>query len=130
MRVSPEYVMKLTDRVIRAKQELALAQAEWDHLFSAPGQMEITLKEKSVSSDSHRGRVLALLQQSPLEKFDATTIANMFNMNLGTTRTTLSKLVAVGLIEKRGLGSYGACQKMASINDFVEKEANPEEKAS
>jgi hypothetical protein len=83
MKPSPEYVMKITERVIRAKQELAAAQLEWDRLFAGNGQLEMSLKDKSSDGESNRARIISLLELSPLKTFDAKHIAALFNIHIG-----------------------------------------------
>ena len=127
MRLQPEYVKKIADRLLQAKHELAIAQAEYDRMFNsnAPTQAPLGEKSKSVREGTGRSRVLAYINDLPREAFDAARISQALELPLPTTRAILSALVTRGMIEKRGNGLYGA--NRISAFQISEAEEEPDE---
>jgi response regulator of citrate/malate metabolism len=108
MRPQPEDVLKLAERIVELKGYLASAQAEWDALFTSTISATPNPKVRSISEESGVGRILTLMNASPEKGFEAMALSRDLNIALATTRTSLSKLVSRGRIEKRGPGLYGA----------------------
>jgi hypothetical protein len=112
MRPTPEYVLQIANRIVDLKASLAVAEAEWDKLFpeevrefalAPPVEILRTPKE-----ESGLGRIINALNQSPEVDFDPNFLSKALGIPLGTTRTSLSKLVKKGLAERRASGKYGA----------------------
>lgn len=114
MKPQPEYVLKLAERLMAAKRDLADLQAEWDGLFATGIQAAIPFKPTVVRSrptganNGARKRITDMFDQSPEKAFGAKDVAAQFRMKIGSARTNLSKLVKAGRIEKRGIGFYGS----------------------
>ncbi|MHB1700238.1 MAG: hypothetical protein ACYCSN_08870 [Acidobacteriaceae bacterium] len=109
MRPQPEEVLKLAERIVSIKRELAAAESEWNAFFPDATNPVAALNGKpGVRGKSSVGRILALLKTHPNVSFAPKEIADTLDIRLGTTRTSLSKLVQGGHIEKRGPGTYGA----------------------
>jgi len=108
MRPQPEDVLKLAARIVELKGDLAFAEAQWDALFIGTVSANQNPKVRSISEESGVGRILSLMNASPEKGFEAPAISDELNIPLATTRTTLSKLVGRGKIEKRGPALYGA----------------------
>jgi hypothetical protein len=111
MRPQPEYVLKLAARIVELKNNLASAEEEWERLFTTGVPVSASPKVRVISEDSGVSRILALMNASPEKGFEAKTIATDLDIPIATTRTSLSKLVYKGRVEKRGPGLYGAVRE-------------------
>lgn len=112
MKLTPENVMRLAERLLRAKQELAEAQRDWDRLFSAVPSPNAS--SEASSKETVATRIVGFLNARPHELFDADSVAKQLHINPMTARTTLSRLVSKRVIEKRGHSNYGAIRQEIS----------------
>ena len=105
--------MKLAERLMAAKRDLATLQAEWDGLFASETQTAIPFRPSVANrptgaNNGARKRITDMFDKTPNTAFGAKDVAAIFRMNIGSARTNLSKLVKAGRVEKRGVGLYGS----------------------
>jgi hypothetical protein len=103
-RTDPAFVTDLGNRLMKAKAECKLLQAEWDALWSGPNS-----KDGVTSADGPLTlsvKIAQFLNKSPGEAFTSDQVSNSLVLNKQSTATTLSKLVKSGLINKQGSDQY------------------------
>lgn len=127
MKLTPENVMRLGERLLKAKQELAAAQAEWDRLVR-PADASLPNQNERAAKPSISDQIITFLVSREQEMFAADQVASSLNLNLGTAKTTLSRLVSSGIIEKRGHANYGAIRQSERVTSaalFGEESKEP-----
>jgi hypothetical protein len=113
----PETVLALANRIVELKKHLSDEEAKWNAMFGSRDddddyelipRVPIVRKKTTTREQSGTRRIVAAFEANPLIDFAPMNISAALHIPLGTTRTSLSKLVQKGLIEKRGPGLYGA----------------------
>ena len=108
MQPTPEHVLELAKHLVSAKETVANLTLQWDALFQVNTQSALPLKSASGINNGAKKKVLCLIDSEPQRDFTSEDVASALQLPIGTARTTLSKLVRGGAIEKRGTASYGA----------------------
>lgn len=114
MKLTPENVMRVTKRLLDAKQELVNAQAEWDAIFSKKTIDESANASSITNNETVAERIIVYLDENLNSAFTSDAVAQALNANINTIKTTLSRLVGKG-VEKRSSSEYGSVKKATPV---------------
>lgn len=108
-------MLELANRIMSLRSQLAAAEEEYRRYFT--GEERAQDAPSSGWKDTAVAKILRLLRNEPLNSFRPEDIAAAAAIPLPTTRTTLSKLVGMGMVEKRGIALYGHKGQITSPAD-------------
>jgi hypothetical protein len=102
------YVADLTRRLMKARADVKVLQAEWDALWTGnAAEAAPTQSTRKQRQGTKLSKIIQFLHDRPDQSFTSEQVNEELNLgNATSTATTLSKLVKSGKISKKGNGQY------------------------